>query len=97
MYLNIDFYDEEWLDGYFSGVLAFIDGDRRIILDFGYDAEFKQLKLRNCMNPVFNSTMQTYEPNDIAEIYRNHGVLIVAEIQAYLLTQHSYTTPKEDY
>lgn len=97
MYLNINFYDEEFIDGYFSGVLIFVDRDRQIILDFGYDAEFKQLKLKNCVNPLYNSTLQTYEPDEIAEIYCDYGVLIVADIQAYLLTQYFYTTPKEEY
>ena len=46
--IDIEFYDIEFLDGYFSGTLFLFDRDQRIILDFGYDVEFKILTLQNC-------------------------------------------------
>lgn len=93
MYLNIDYFDEEFIDGYFSGTLSFIDRNRQLILDFGYDAEFKQLKLKNCANPLYNSAMQTYEPDDILEIYSEYAGMIISDIQTYLRIKYFYTAP----
>ena len=97
MFLNVSFFNEEFTDGVFSGTLVFTDRNRQVVLDFDYDAEFQNLNIRNCRNPLYNSTMQTYEPDEIAEIYCDYGVLIVAEIKACLLAQYFYTTPREEY
>ena len=57
--IDIEFYDIEFLDGYFSGTLFLFDRDQRIILDFGYDVEFKILTLQNCKKPCIIHFLNT--------------------------------------
>lgn len=45
--MECEFYDIENLDGYFSGTMYLFTENKRYILDFGYDIEFKKLKLMN--------------------------------------------------
>ena len=42
--MECEFYDIENLDGYFSGTMYLMMEDKRYILDFGYDIEFRRLK-----------------------------------------------------
>ncbi len=93
--ISINFFNQEFIDGYFSGTLCIYDTGRRVILDFGYDAEFKQLQLRNCYNILYNSDMQLFEPYEIQNINNDYRSYIITEIQDYLLSQYLYTTPKD--
>ena len=52
--MECEFYDIENLDVYFSGTMYLMTEDKRYILDFGYDIEFRRLKLINCNNPIHN-------------------------------------------
>ena len=71
--LEFKFYDEEFIDGYFSGTIYIFDAETRVILDFGYDAEFRTLKLFDCKNPLYNSFVQNYEMDQISEFYSKYN------------------------
>ena len=74
--IDIEFYDIEFLDGYFSGTLFLFDRDQRIILDFGYDVEFKILTLQNCKKTVYNSLFEYYTSEEIADFRREYDAHI---------------------
>ena len=82
--INIEFYDIEFLDGYFSGTLFLFDGERRIILDYGYDVEFKTLMLKNCNNSLYNSFCKYYTSEEIADFWCAYNAHIEFRIQEYL-------------
>lgn len=79
------FFDVEILDGYFSGVIHIMTENRRFILSFGYDIEFKKLTLFNCNNPMYDSEFIKYTPEEIEEIKEKYAYFIYPEIDSYLL------------
>lgn len=95
--IDIEFYDIEFLDGYFSGTLFLFDGKRRIILDFGYDVEFQTLTLQNCKSPVYNSFFEYYTSEEIADFRREYDGHIKLHIQEYLLLNYGYREPEDEY
>ena len=95
--INIEFYDIEFLDGYFSGTVFLFDGKRRIILDFGYDVEFKTLTLQNCKNALYNSEFEYYTLEEIADFRCKYDAHIKLHIQEYLLLDYGYQEPKDEY
>lgn len=95
--IDIKFYDIEFLDGYFSGTLFLFDGERRIILDFGYDVELKTLTLKNCKNSLYNSSYEHYILEEIADFRCKYHAHIKSQIQEYLLSNYGYQEPKNEY
>lgn len=95
--IDIEFYDIEFLDGYFSGSLFLFDGKRRIILDFGYDVESQTLTLQNCKNPAYNSFFEYYTSEEIADFRCEYDAHIKLYIQEYLLLNYGYREPKDEY
>ena len=95
--IDIEFYDIEFLDGYFSGTLFLFDRDQRIILDFGYDVEFKILALLNCKKTVYNSLFEYYTSEEIADFRREYDAHIKLRIREYLLLNYGYREPNDEY
>lgn len=81
-----EFYDTEFLDGYFSGVIYLYIDNRRYILSFGYDVEFESLKLMNCMEPMYY-TGEKYTIEELSELYVDNMYLIINEIKNEIKNQ----------
>lgn len=84
---TFDFYNLENIDGYFSGVIFIYAEQERYIVEFGYDIEFKQLKLMNCNDFLYNSDGISYDSDMIKRLEVQYSGLIIEEIQFRL----SYT------
>lgn len=82
--MECEFYDMENLDGYFSGTMYLITENKRYILDFGYDIEFKRLKLINCNNPIHNSYGEYYTSEELENVKMYYGDIILGEIHNYV-------------
>lgn len=76
-----EFYDIENLDGYFSGIMYIYVNGRRYIVEFGYDIEFKKLKLMNCNNIMYNSMRERYSNDELADLYTQNYSKLINEIQ----------------
>jgi len=82
--MECEFYDIENLDGYFSGTMYLFTENKRYILDFGYDIEFKKLKLMNCNNPIHNSYGEYYTSEQLENVKMYYADIIFAEIESYV-------------
>lgn len=82
--MECKFYDIENLDGYFSGTMYLITENKRYILDFGYDIEFRRLKLMNCNNPIRNSNGDYYTSEELENVKMYYSDIIFMEIQNYV-------------
>jgi len=94
---DIQFYDVEFLDGYFSGTFFLFDKNERVVLDFGYDVEFEILTLQNCKNPLYNSFFQYYRSEQIADLQFDYSEQIKIRIREYLLLNYRHQEPKDEY
>lgn len=74
----------ENIDGFFSGILYINNKDQRYVLEFGYDIEYKNLKLMNCTNSFYNAEGTVYTFEDLEKIRVDYLWLIIEEIKAYL-------------
>ena len=79
--VRFEFHDLENIDGYFSGVIYINTDKERYILEFGYDIEFKKLKLLNSTNIMYNSNCVSYDYEKLAEIKEDYGAWIIREIE----------------
>lgn len=82
--MECEFYDIENLDGYFSGTMYLVTENKRYILDFGYDIEFRKLKLINCNNPIHNSYGEFYTSEELENMKMNYSDIILGEIHSYV-------------
>ena len=78
------FYNVEILDGYFSGVLYLYEEGKRFILFIGYDVELEKLTLLNCDDVMFNSDMEKYSNDEIADLWIRHRGFLICEIKNYI-------------
>lgn len=92
---HCEFYNVEILDGYFSGVIYIYADNSRYVLDFGYDVEFKSLRLSNCSDPLYCDG-RTYTQDEIADIKTDNYYIIQSEINLYLATHPDlvYASPE---
>ena len=79
--VSFEFHDLENIDGYFSGIIYICTEQERYILEFGYDIEFRSLKLLNSTNPLYNSDFLSYSGEQIADIRRDYSAWIIREIE----------------
>ena len=61
-----------------------ITENKRYILDFGYDREFKRLKLINCNNPIHNSYGEYYTSEELENVKMYYADIILGEIHNYV-------------
>lgn len=82
--MKCEFYDVENMDGYFSGTMYLFVDNKRYILDFGYDIEFKNLTLFNCSSLLYNSYKEHYTDDELENIKRYYSDVIFMEIYNYI-------------
>lgn len=82
--MECEFYDIENLYGYFSGTMYLVTENKRYILDFGYDIEFRKLKLINCNNPIHNSYGEFYTSEELENVKMSYADIIFGEIYSYV-------------
>ena len=82
--MECEFYDIENLDGYFSGTMYLVTENKRYILDFGYDIEFRKLKLINSNNPIHNSYGEFYTSEELENVKMSYADIIFGEIYSYV-------------
>ena len=82
--MECEFYDIENLDVYFSGTMYLMTEDKRYILDFGYDIEFRRLKLINCNNPIHNLNGEYYTSEELENVKMYYADIILGEIYNYI-------------
>lgn len=87
---DIEFDNEEFLDGYFSATGYFYFPNQRIILDVGYDPELQILDLHNCTDPLYNSYGEYLASDKLLDFYCDYKIQIGNYIQEYLKIKYNY-------
>ena len=72
------------MEGYFSGTMYLFVNNKRYILDFGYDIEFKNLTLFNCSSLLYNSYKEYYTDDELENIKKYYSDVIFMEIYNYI-------------